>query len=173
MEYVIFFAILLFYIFRTLSKAQKKAKEEAERRRRMNEHMAPSPTVPSAPKSLEDVLTEVFREVETKSKPFGDKRTIPPVLTQKKHERKAAQQPVQQSPKQQRPAKKAPTPFLTSDYSAETIEPEGTPSAAMEDFIRKSQVTDAYLRQKKETARMKFSLRDAVIAKIILDRPEW
>ena len=172
MEYLLFFAVLVFYIFRTLSKAQKKAKEEAARRKMLNEQMATPETV-SAPKTFQEVMTEVFREVETKSKPYGDKRTMPPVLAQKKYDRKAAQQPVQQKPKQQSPAKKAPAPFLTSDYSAETIEPEGTPSAAMEDFIRKAQVTDAYLQQKKEMARVRFNLRDAVIAKIILDRPEW
>jgi hypothetical protein len=172
MEYLIFFAILLFYIYRTFSQAQKNAKQEAERRRRANEQAPPAEMTTPQPKTLEDVLTEVFREVESKSKPYGDKRQIPPAMPQPKAEKKKAS-PVSEQWKKPVVKKKDPAPFLTTDYTEETVEPEGTPSTAMQDFIKKTQVSDAYAHAVKGTKPAKFNLREAVIAKIILDRPEW
>lgn len=172
MEYLIFFAILLFYIYRTFSQAQKNAKQEAERRRRANEQSSPAEMTTSQPKTLEDVLTEVFREVESKSKPYGDKRQMPPAVPQRKAEKKKASQ-VSTQRRQPVAQKKDPTPFLTTDYTEETVEPEGTPSTAMQDFIKKTQLSDAYAHAKKNAKPANFNLREAVIAKIILDRPEW
>lgn len=172
MEYVIFSAIVIFYLYRTFSQAQKRAKQEAERRQRSNEQVPREQSANPKQKTLEDVLTEVFREVENKSKPFGEKLPVPQRSTRREKDKRALQAPAAK-PKPTKPKKKEPAPFLTTDYTPETVEPEGTPSTSMQDFIKKSQLTDAYAQDRKETARVKFKLRDAVIAKIILDRPQW
>ena len=181
MQYVLFFIILLFYLYRAFSGAQKKAKQEAEQRRRANEQNPQPPSAPTQQKTLQEVLTEVFRETEMKTKPFGDGRTIPPVVQSKKtfEKKPVVQKPVTTysqttySSKNQPQKKKETKPFLTSDYTAETIDPEGTPSAMSKDYIQQTQVADAYLLKEQGSVRYKFDIRNAVIAKIILDRPEW
>jgi hypothetical protein len=175
MEYIFFAAAIAFYLYRAFTQAQKKAKADTERRRKSNEESRPA-SVPSIP-TLEEVLTEVFREAEMKTKPFGEGKTL------STDRRKVARQEQKKMLEQSRtplPAtkkvalkKKTSAPFLTSDYTAETIEPEGTPSQSMQDFIKESQLTDAYALGKKKTPTTTFNLREAVIAKIILDRPEW
>ena len=178
MQYVIFFVILLFYIYRTFSQAQKKAKEKAERRRRTNDQLPQQPVSPNTPKTLQEVLTDVFRETEMKTKPYGDGRKLPPV-TQTKKVYPQVQKPFQQARTATSTVKtdigkrKEPQPFLNVDYSPQPLPKEGASTGSMEDFIKHTEVSDAYLIKSKEQRRINFNIRDAVIAKIILDRPEW
>jgi len=173
MQYLFFAAILLFYLYRSFSVAQKKAKEDAERRRIQNPQIPNQQDTPVPQKSIEQVLTEVFRETEMKTKPYGDgrKRSLfePP---KKSYEKK----PVVQRPAYkpiQAPKKKEASPFLTTDYSPELVDAEGTPSAMSKESEGKIQSSDAYRIKGLEGKRINFNIRDAVIAKIILDRPEW
>jgi hypothetical protein len=179
MQYLFFFAILLFYIYRTFSQAQKKAKEDAARRRQTNEQQPQQPVPSNQPKTLQEVLTDVFRETEMKTKPYGDGRKLPPVTQPKKVYPQPVQKPFQQTRtatatvKTDIGKKKEAQPFLSVDYTPEPLPKEGASTGSMEDFIKHTQVSDAYLISGQGKRRINFNIRDAVIAKIILDRPEW
>jgi hypothetical protein len=177
MQYVVFALIIIFYIYRTFSTAQKKAKEDAERRRRLNPQSPQQQNPPAPPKTIQEVLTEVFRETEMKTKPYGDGRKMPvPPQPIKRYEQKPPLQKPGAKPigqKIQQPKKKELSPFLTTDYTPQKLEPEGTPSAMSKEYNPITQTSDAYLIKGKDSIRANFNIRDAVIAKIILDRPEW
>ena len=175
MQYVFFALIILFYLYRTFSTAQKKAREDAERRRKLNPQTPQQPNSPELPKTFQDMMTEVFREAEMKTKPYGDGRTMPPVVRQKKQyePRRTFQNPPPKTipPKIQLPKKKEASPFLTTDYTPEILEPEGTPSTMLQEYSKQN--SEAYLIKDQDGNHLRFNIRDAVIAKIILDRPEW
>ena len=141
------------------------------------------------PTSLEDVLQEVIRETqkrqtytEVNTPPPPPPPPPPPYQKPNPFERKKQEQkfPVPQPYSQ--PKKKPASPFLTTDYSPEpyekpkkildTIEAEGTPSTLMQDVIAQSQLTDAGVKRR-PSIRSRFNGREAMIAKIILDRPQW
>jgi len=172
MQYLLFIAIMLIYIFRVFSQAQKKAREEAERRRRANEQaQQQNPTTIPAPLTPEERMREIFRETEMKTKPYGSGRTI----SQTQRREKPAQQRQILQPQTITPTvssqiqkQKEPQPFLTAELN--TL--QGTLSTPSDDYIKKTQVSDANKPQS-TGPKIKFILRDAVIAKIILDRPEW
>lgn len=172
-KYIIFAIVIIIYAYRAITKTMRNAKEEAERRKKLNEEAGKSITTqPSSGKSIDEVLAEVFREVETKTKPFGQLEKPRQQKQKPFHEKKKVQSTAATMPAKPSVTKKEPVPFLTTDYTAQMLEPEGTPSHMMEDYIRKGQLTDVYNVKEKTTIR-KINLREAVIASIVLQRPEW
>src|SRR5438132_3107539 len=84
MQWIIFVLAIIFYIYRFISK-QKREQDEAQRRRQQIPPNASttsttvnttSTTNPAAdtkpqPKTIEEILTEMHRRVETQSKPYS------------------------------------------------------------------------------------------------------
>lgn len=174
-QWIIFLILAGVYIYRYISKTNAAAKQEAERRRQQNEKsLKPTEAVEEKSKTLEEVLAEVFTDVETKSKPFA--KPVTEIQSKKvdKKKHKPNYQFDSQKVKQTPPSKKQPVPFLTEDFTLETIEPEGTPSQMMEDFIKRSQLTDEMKSEQAHSSiRKNFNLREGIIANIILNRPEY
>ncbi len=176
MEWIFFALAAALYIYRFISKTNKAAAEEAERRKRINDETGKS--IAELPeeraKTPEEVLAEVFKNFETKTKPFAQ-QAKPVTAKNNPYTRQTTANTVTKPIQKPFVAKKRePVPFLTNDYSAESISPEGTPSHMMEDYIKKSELTDGYsLNSHKSELRKNFNLRQAVIANVILTRPEW
>ncbi|MCY7409603.1 MAG: hypothetical protein LH473_04965 [Chitinophagales bacterium] len=176
MEWIFFALAAALYIYRFISKTNKAAAEEAERRKRMNEETGKSIAELPAEraKTPEEVLAEVFKNFETKTKPFAQ-QAKPVIAKSNPYTSKTTTNTVAKPIQKSFAAKKRePVPFLTNDYSAESILPEGTPSHMMEDYIKKSELSDGYtLSDSRSEFKKNFNLRQAVIANVILTRPEW
>lgn len=174
LQYVIFFAVLIFYVLRFVSN-QRKQQEEARRRQSQlppnnppeKTDAPPIPTNQPQPRTIDEILKEMHRRVETQTKPYAKQ------VTQKQRVEKthAVKEVPKQQPKIQ--AKKEPTPFLTEEYSAYKIEEAKVPANMAADFIRQGELADVYNVPKKESSQTKFNVRDAIIASIILNRLEW
>jgi hypothetical protein len=177
MQYLFIAIIIIVYVLRFLYK-QKKEQEEAARRRGQVPPTMPAPptsedTIPPPinqpqPKTIDEILKEMHRRIETQGKPFA-KPAIPQKTVRKVEAKKEPAKPQPRAPE-----KKEPAPFLTEEYSAYHIEGQKTPSNMAEDFIKKGQLTDVY-NEPKRTPKLlpKFNLQDAVIASVVLERPEW
>jgi hypothetical protein len=172
-QYLIFFAVIIFYVLRFVSN-QKKQQEEARRRKNQlppnaspEKVTAPeTPNEPSQPRTIDEILKEMHRRVETQSKPYAK-----PVI-QKQPVKKPS--PVKEVPKQPGiQEKREPTPFLTEEYSAYKIEEAKVPANMAADFIRQGELGDVYNLPKKKPSLSNFNVRDAVVASIILNRLEW
>ncbi|HYV95179.1 MAG TPA: hypothetical protein VE978_25615 [Chitinophagales bacterium] len=179
MQWIAFVLAIIVLIYRFISK-QKREQEEAERRRRQIPPNTPATTTSTTttenpengdkpqPKTIEEILREMHRRVETQSKPYAKPVAQRPV-SQKPAAKKEAPKPL---PKVH--AKKEPEPFLTEEYSAYKIEEAKIPANMAEDFIKQGQLSDIYnVPKKKYSALNNFNLQDAVVAQIILQRPEW
>lgn len=176
MQYLIFAAVLIFYILRFISN-QRKQQEEARRRQSQPPTNPPEKTaVPETPRvsndqpqprTIDDILKEMHRRVETQTKPYAK-----PVTPRQPVEKTS---PVKAVPKQQSKTqeKKEPKPFLTEEYSAYKIEEAQVPANMATDFIRQGELGDVYNLPKKKPVLVNFNARDAVIASIILNRLEW
>jgi hypothetical protein len=177
-QYIFIIAAVILYAFRFFQK-QKKEQEEAQRRRGQvpPKRPAAAPTVedvpPSGnqpqPKTIDEILKEMHRRIETQNKPYAKPATpekpVKKILTKKEPPPK---------PQPRVPEKKEPAPFLSEELSAYTIEGARTPANMAEDFIKQGELTDVYnVTEKKQKPLPKFNLRDAVIASVVLNRPEW
>lgn len=100
-----------------------------------------------------------------KNKPYArPEKPAPP--------KKAVPQVVQTvKPPIPKPEKKKASPFLDYDMTQEEVAPEGVWTAMGED--RFSTTGYDYNKAAAETTLKKINLRDAVIGKVILERPEW
>ncbi len=176
MEKIIFLLILLYTIYRSISNMQKAAKKEAEQRRRKNEELARRQQPQrERPKTLEDILTEVFGETEVETKPFGERRAKPP-----KPKRAQTPKPTQQradhkteTPKQEKPT--PPQPWLQEDLTPELTAPayEAIDVPVTEGAAGPSLPVVEISRPQTHRQRppISFRLRDAIIAQTILERP--
>ncbi|MCS6991303.1 MAG: hypothetical protein NZL95_05525 [Chitinophagales bacterium] len=177
---ILFILLTLYFLYRSYAAMQKAARKEAEERRRRNEEIGrrlaeqqrtptlsrsePLPTAPeptSAP-TLDDILRELLGEEE---------RPAPP----RPRSKKPRPAPAEVTPAT-RPEPKKTEPFLTTDFHPE-LKPEPTklldvpaPETA-ETLLQPTPTPIAAL--KATRPRYAFNLRQAIIAKTILDRPEW
>lgn len=114
------------------------------------------------PLTVEERMREIFREVEMKNKPFAQPdRTIVKKVDPKP-------QPQVAVPKL---LKKEPSPFLTIDMTKEEVAPEGAWTPMGEERFSKTGFD--YNKIATEHRSRKINLRDAVIGKIILERPDY
>lgn len=142
---------------RKRNAAQEEAKKNADQPGRMVREVAP-PT-------MEERMRDIFREVEMKNKPYAK----PDKPVQRKIAEPAKVQSISKPvPKVE---KKKPSPFLDVDMTQEESAPEGTWTPMGEERFSKSGYD--YNKAAPVISIRKVNLRDAVIAKIILDRPEW
>lgn len=168
MENLIYLVVVIAYFIWQAQQGRKKGqvKRDAENQpveqdgRRVRE---------VRPITIEEKMREIFREVEMKQKPFArpekqvsDRRDVPPAPPVVKREIKPAPKVV---------PKKAPSPFLNIDMTTEEIAPEGTWTAMGAD--RFSKIGYDYNKVVAKAVIRKVNLREAIIGKIILDRPEW
>jgi len=168
MENLIYLVVVIAYFIWQAQQGRKKGqvKRDAENQpveqdgRRVRE---------VRPITIEEQMREIFREVEMKQKPFA--RPEKPVST--KRVTPTAPPVVQKEIKATAKAvpKKAPSPFLNFDMTTEEIAPEGTWTAMGAD--RFSKIGYDYNRVIAKAVIRKVNLREAIIGKIILDRPEW
>jgi hypothetical protein len=180
MQYIFIVLAIVFYIVRFINKQKKEQAEAARRRQQIPSAppVSPSTTTPSVielpqPKTIDEILKEMHRRVETQNKPFA-KPSPPQQKTKYKPVQKAPQKtgPVKSPAKQQE--KKEPAPFLTEEYSAYAIAAQKVPENMAEDFIKQGELTDIYnVTEKRSSRKLRFDLRDAVVASIVLTRPEW
>lgn len=175
---ILFILLTLYFLYRSYTNMQKQAKQEAEQRRRRNEEIGrrlqeQKPATPAAPPetqrratTLEDLLGELL----------GDEPRPFPQPVQKTRPGKKQRQPGSgkaSSPKRRTSAE----PFLSADYSPE-LTPEAAPildvptSEAEHAPVTVQQPVTPPPRPSRRAA-YRFNLRQAVIAKAILDRPEW
>lgn len=165
MENLIYVAVVILYFLYQAQQGRKVKQQQEEARRRAEEE--PGRQVREVtPPTLEERMKDIFREVEMKNKPYArpDKTTVKGKVTPPAVQTIKKPQPVV-------PVKKKPTPFLNVDMSQEEVLPEGTWTPMAEERFSKSGYD--YNKAAPETAIRKVNLRDAVIGKIILDRPEW
>ncbi|MEO5674096.1 MAG: hypothetical protein ABIQ74_05570 [Chitinophagales bacterium] len=175
MQYVLIVLAIIFYIVRFILK-QKKEQEEAERRRQQIPSnippvtLSPDSTADAAPyqepqpKTIDEILREMHRRVETRNKPYA-KPVEARQIIQKPEIKKEYVKPIRKALE-----KKEPAPFLTAENAAYEIEVQRN---MREDFIRQGELTDIHNQQKKSSGLKNFNVRDAVIGQIILQRPEW
>ncbi len=168
MQYIFIAVAIIFYIVRFISK-QKKEQQEAERRRQAtsnvpgpNTEAEPTLARQQQPKTIDEILTEMHRRVETQSKPYAAPSS--PLTAATKPIRKEAPKPVMPL------VKETINEITTSENSAYDLEIQRNMAS---DFIKKGELTDVYNTPKKISANGNFNIRDAVIAQIILQRPEW
>lgn len=177
MQWIVFILPIVFYLIRFILKQRSEA-EEAERRRRQappnpstsatTATQNPAPEDKPQPKTIEEILKEMHRRVETQSKPYAKP------LVQTPAHKKHMPQPEAIKPQPKVKEKKEPEPFLTEEYSAYKIEEAKIPANMAADFIKQGQLVDIYNQPKKIPSILKnFNLQDAVVAQIILERPEY
>ncbi|MEO6167849.1 MAG: hypothetical protein ABIO46_13115 [Chitinophagales bacterium] len=161
---LIYIIVIIAYFIWQAHQASKKRKEQEEAQQ--NPEGQPGRKVREvAPPTLEEKMKDVFREVEMKSKPYARPDKAAP---QKKAAAPAVQTFKQPAPK---PEKKKPSPFLDFDMTQEEVVPEGTWTTMGEERFSKTGYD--YNKAVVEPTLKKINLRDAVIGKIILERPEW
>ncbi|MBA2421975.1 MAG: hypothetical protein H0V61_01955 [Chitinophagales bacterium] len=172
MENLIYVAVVIAYFLYQAQQA-RKAQQRQEEAKRMSGSPADAEEPKASPKhiTMEDRMKEIFREMEMKTSPYArpdktankklktptDIRSPKPVTPQKKQQKKPL------------------TPFLNVDMTEEELSPEGTPShmSAQETFIKDDITTFDYNASRKERGVRKINLREAMIAKIILERPDY
>lgn len=164
MENLIYIVIVIaYFVFQAVQASNKqKAREQAKNKpqaqpaRKVREVKPPTPA---------ERMRDMYREVEMKNKPYArvDKTKVRPV------EKKPSYQTLDiPSPKIE---KKTPDPFLNVDMTKEEVLPEGEWKPVGAADLQKP-ATDFY-KAAREKVKLKVNLRDAVIGKIILERPEW
>ena len=166
----LFYIVLVigYFIYQFYSANKRKAQEELKKRREAGGVVETQDKNPSPP-TIQERMKEIYREMEMKTKPYArqgeQSKTQPkvkPVSYQKQAEKSRPQK------------KKAPEPFLNVDMTTEEVLPEGTPSGMMEDGFEKGKVTNFdYNAARKEIQVTRINLREAMIANVILNRPEW
>ncbi|MBX7107778.1 MAG: hypothetical protein K1X61_03920 [Chitinophagales bacterium] len=144
------------------ARSRKQAQEDAQKKsgeqpgRKVREVLPPT---------VEERMRDIFREVEMKNKPYAQR--------DKTTERKV----IAPSPQKASPVvavkkeKKEPSPFLNFDMTQEEVAPEGTWAPMSEEKF--SKIGYDYNKAVTESYTHKVNLRDAIIGKIILDRPEY
>lgn len=168
MENLIYLLVVIAYFIYQAQLGRKKVKEQREQR--SSQEDIPGRKVREVrPETMEEKMKEIFREVEMKQKPFAR----PETMRKKKPVDIPVKSPVQQAkteiaPKQ---VKKSPSPFLNFDMTTEEVAPEGTWTAMGEE--RFSKIGYDYNQAEVQQVKSKISLRDAMIGKIILERPDW
>ena len=156
--------VIAYFIYQFYSANKRKAQEELKKRREAGGVVETQDKNPSPP-TIQERMKEIYREMEMKTKPYArpmdDSKTLPKTKST--------------SYQKQRPQKKkAPEPFLNVDMTTEEVLPEGTPSGMMEDGFEKGKVTNFdYNAARKEIQVTRINLREAMIANVILNRPEW
>ncbi|MCS6916924.1 MAG: hypothetical protein NZM08_04505 [Chitinophagales bacterium] len=180
---ILFVLLTLYFLYRSYANMQKAARKEAEERRRRNEEVArrmrqeqqtarPLTTVdlpPTAgterPTTLDDILKELM----------GEEPQPAPAAPRPKPKKPAAKKVPSDAPKTEPVKKKTQEPFLTADYQPEML-PEATASLdvpapeSTETLLKTEPFAPLVVPQRR---RYPFNLRQAIIAKTILDRPEW
>lgn len=140
---------------RNRSKAQEAAKGKTDEQpgRQVRE---------VKPLTVEERMREIFREVEMKNKPFAqpDRTTVKKVAPKPQPQVTVA-----------KALKKEPSPFLNVDMTKEEIAPEGVWTPMSEEKFSKTGYD--YNKIVTESRTRKIDLRDAVIGKIILERPDY
>lgn len=168
MENLIYLLVVIAYFIYQAQLGRKKVKEQREQR--SSQEDIPGRKVREVrPETMEEKMKEIFREVEMKQKPFAR----PETMRKKKPVDIPVKSLVQQAkteiaPKQ---VKKSPSPFLNFDMTTEEVAPEGTWTAMGEE--RFSKIGYDYNQAEVQQVKSKISLRDAMIGKIILERPDW
>lgn len=168
MENLIYLLVVIAYFIYQAQLGRKKVKEQREQR--SSQEDIPGRKVREVrPETMEEKMKEIFREVEMKQKPFAR----PETMRKKKPIDIPVKSLVQQAkteiaPKQ---VKKSPSPFLNFDMTTEEVAPEGTWTAMGEE--RFSKIGYDYNQAEVQQVKSKISLRDAMIGKIILERPDW
>lgn len=171
MENLIYLLVVIAYFIYQAQLGRKKAKEQREQReQRGGQEDIPGRKVREVrPETMEEKMKEIFREVEMKQKPYARPETIRKKKPVDVQVQSPAQQPKTEiAPKQ---VKKSPSPFLNFDMTTEEVAPEGTWTAMGEE--RFSKIGYDYNKSEVQQVKSKISLRDAMVGKIILERPDW
>ncbi len=121
------------------------------------------------PLTMEEQMREIFREVEMKQKPFA--RPEKPVTTKRHTPPTVISTQVPPAPVVKATPKKAASPFLNIDMTTEEVAPEGTWTPMGEE--RFSKIGYDYNKKETKEVNARINLREAIIGKIILDRPQW
>jgi hypothetical protein len=165
----LFYILLVigYFIYQFYTANKRKAAEELKKRREAGGVVEVQDKNPSPP-TMHDRMKEIYREMEMKSKPYA--RQEEQSKTQPKPKSVSYQKQVEKSRPQK---KKAPEPFLNVDMTTEEVLPEGSPSG-MQDGFEKGKITNYdYNAARKEEKTTRINLREAMIANVILNRPEW
>lgn len=166
---LIYVIVIIAYFIFQYQQSRKKQQQQEEAKRRASSADHTDRKIPAPEPTINERMKDIFREIEMKNKPYArpDKTAAPKKIFN------TSDTPVQKAVKQ-KPVKKVPTPFLNVDMTEEEVLPEGTASQMVQDAFAKDQVGnfDYNVIEKKQSAST-FNLRQAMIGKIILERPEW
>jgi hypothetical protein len=164
MENLIYILLIVAYlIFQSQMMKKKKEQQEAAKRKPLPGANSEAPR----PQTVQDRMKEIFREMEM-NKPYSrPQRPIPAKKAQAPASSTAPKPP-------QKTQKKEPKPFLDVDMTKEEVLPEGTPSKMAQDIYEEQKISNYdYNASNKAAIRHKIDLRQAIIANVILNRPNW
>jgi hypothetical protein len=166
----LFYILLVigYFIYQFYTANKRKAQEELKKRREAGGVVETQDKNP-APPTMQDRMKEIYREMEMKTKPYA--------RPGEQSKSQAKPKPASYSKQTEKPSpqkKNAPEPFLNVDMTTEEVLPEGSPAGMMQDGFEKGKVTNYdYNAARKEEQKTRINLREAMIANVILNRPEW
>ncbi len=173
MENLIYVAVVIAYFLFQAQQARKAQQRQEEAKRNSGNPADSRETTTQPPKvTMEDRMKEVFREMEMKTSPYA--RPDKTLIKKQKAPVPNPRPSKFEAPKKQ-PQKKQATPFLDVDMTEEELSAEGTPSRmSQQEAFTKGDITSFdYNASRKEKDLLRINLREAMIAKIILERPDY
>ena len=171
--YILIIVIYLIYQYQ-VARRKKQQHDEAQKKRNIPQSTRGNETMTSAKQEAEDRMKEIFRQMEMKTKPYARPAStqIPSKSRPETKKNIPASSPVQKTVP--RPLnKKEPEPFLNVDMTQEEVLPEGTPSNMSTDAFEKEKISYDYNASAPVEKKHRIDLRQAMIATVIMNRPEW